>query len=179
MFVVGAGLMGNGIAQIAAMVGCRVWLYDVSEERVQAGIDAICDSLAIFLAKEKISREQYDNTMAGIAPTTELEEASSCDLVVEAVFEDLKVKEGVFEALDGICPPSAILGTNTSAIPISSIAAATQRPNKVVGIHFFSPVPLMRLCEIVPGESYEHSERNSYESSSRLRLTMPSGQSLA
>lgn len=143
--------MGSGIAQVAAMAGYKVWLHDVSEERVRAGLDAIEDSLGRFLAKERVSREQHDETLANTTITTKLEDASSADLVVEAVFEDLEVKREIFGALDRICPESSILGTNTSAIPISSIAAATGRPYRVVGIHFFSPVPLMRLCEIIPG----------------------------
>ena len=151
VFVVGSGLMGSGIAQVTAFAGYRVVMHDVDEERTSKGMEAIRDSLGKFLSKEKITREQYDATLANVTPTTDLKDASDCDLVVEAVFEKLEVKSEVFGELDGICPPRTILATNTSAIPISSIAAATKRPDKVVGTHFFSPVPLMRLCEIIRG----------------------------
>ncbi len=151
VFVVGSGLMGSGIAQVTAFAGYQVVMHDVDEERTSKGMEAIRDSLGKFLSKEKITQEQHDAALANIATTTDLKDASDCDLVVEAVFENLEVKSKVFGELDDICPPHAILGTNTSAIPISSIAAATGRPEKVVGTHFFSPVPLMRLCEIIRG----------------------------
>ncbi|MDI6873027.1 3-hydroxyacyl-CoA dehydrogenase family protein [Candidatus Solincola sp.] len=151
VFVVGSGLMGSGIAQVTAFAGYQVKMHDVDEERTSKGMEAIKSSLGKFLSKEKITQEQYDAALANLATTTDLKEASDCDLVVEAVFEDLEVKRQVFSQLDEICPPHTILATNTSAIPISSIAAATKRPDKVVGTHFFSPVPLMRLCEIIRG----------------------------
>ncbi len=151
VFVVGSGLMGGGIAQVSAAAGYQVKMHDISEERTQAGLEAIKNSLGKFLSKEKITQEQHDATLANITTTVKLEDASDADFVVEAVFEDLKVKKEVFAQLDGICPEHTILATNTSAIPISSIAAATKRPEKVVGTHFFSPVPLMRLCEIITG----------------------------
>jgi len=151
VFVVGSGLMGSGIAQVTAAAGYRVVMHDVDEERTSKGMEAIRSSLGKFLSKEKITQEQHDSALANITTTTDLKDASDCDLVVEAVFEDLEVKRKVFSELDSICPPHAILATNTSAIPITSIAAATGRPDKVVGTHFFSPVPLMRLCEIIRG----------------------------
>jgi 3-hydroxybutyryl-CoA dehydrogenase len=151
VFVVGSGLMGGGIAQVTAQAGYQVKMHDISEERTQAGLEAIKSSLGKFLSKEKITQEQYDQTLSNITTTVNLEDASDADLIVEAVFEDLEVKRGVFGRLDEICPSHAVLATNTSAIPISSIAAATKRPEKVVGTHFFSPVPLMRLCEIIRG----------------------------
>ncbi|MBC7253642.1 MAG: 3-hydroxyacyl-CoA dehydrogenase family protein [Actinobacteria bacterium] len=151
VFVVGSGLMGSGIAQVTAFAGYQVKMHDVDEERTAKGMEAIRSSLGKFLSKEKITQEQHDAALANLATTTDLKEASDCDLVVEAVFEDLEVKRQVFAQLDEICPPHTILATNTSAIPISSIAAATKRPDKVVGTHFFSPVPLMRLCEIIRG----------------------------
>ncbi|MGQ9474566.1 MAG: 3-hydroxyacyl-CoA dehydrogenase family protein [Actinomycetota bacterium] len=151
VFVVGSGLMGSGIAQVTAFAGYRVKMHDVDEERTSKGMEAIRSSLGKFLSKERITQEQHDAALANLTTTTDLQEASDCDLVVEAVFEDLEVKRKVFSQLDEICPPHTILATNTSAIPISSIAAATKRPDKVVGTHFFSPVPLMRLCEIIKG----------------------------
>jgi len=151
VFVVGSGLMGGGIAQVTAFAGYKVKMHDVKEEFTAKGMEAIKDSLGKFLSKEKITQEQHDAALANLTTTTNLEEASDSDLVVEAVFEDLEVKKDVFGKLDKICPEHTILATNTSAIPISSIAAATARRDKVVGTHFFSPVPLMRLCEIIRG----------------------------
>ncbi|MBC7231006.1 MAG: 3-hydroxyacyl-CoA dehydrogenase family protein [Actinobacteria bacterium] len=151
VFVVGSGLMGSGIAQVSAFAGYKVKMHDVKEEFTARGMEAIKSSLGKFLSKEKITREQHDAALANLSTTTELSDASDADLVVEAVFEKLEVKKEVFGKLDEVCPPHTILATNTSAIPISSIAAATGRPEKVVGTHFFSPVPLMRLCEIIRG----------------------------
>lgn len=151
VFVVGSGLMGSGIAQVTAFAGYKVKMHDVDEERTAKGLEAVKKSLGKFLSKEKITKEEHDAALANLTTTTDLADASDADLVVEAVFENLEVKSKVFKELDGICPEHTILATNTSAIPISSIAAATKRPEKVVGTHFFSPVPLMRLCEIICG----------------------------
>jgi 3-hydroxyacyl-CoA dehydrogenase len=143
--------MGNGIAQVSALAGYSVKMCDVSEERLQAGVEEIKRSLGKFLAKEKISQAQFDGALRNLATTTALEEAGDADMVVEAVPEKLELKKEMFARLDKICPPHTIIGTNTSAIPISSIAAATARPDRVVGIHFFGPVPLMLLVEIIKG----------------------------
>ncbi len=151
VFVVGSGLMGGGITQVTAAAGYKVKMHDIKEEFTEKGMEAIKGSLGKFLSKEKITQEIHDTALANITTTTDLKDASDADLVVEAVFENLEVKSKVFGELDEICPAQTILATNTSAIPISSIAAATKRPEKVVGTHFFSPVPLMRLCEIIRG----------------------------
>ena len=151
VFVVGSGLMGNGITQVSAQAGCKVKMHDVKQEFCDRGLEAIKSSLGKFLQKEKISQDHHDAALTNITTTTRLEDAADADLVVEAVFEDLEVKREVFGKLDQVCRPDAILATNTSAIPISLIAGATQRVDKVVGTHFFSPVPLMRLCEIIKG----------------------------
>jgi 3-hydroxybutyryl-CoA dehydrogenase len=151
VFVVGSGLMGSGIAQVTAQAGYRVTMHDVDDERTAKGLESIRKSLAKFLEKGKLTQEQHDAALANLETTTDLGKAADADFVVEAVFEDLEVKRKVFSQLDEICPSHTILATNTSAIPISSIAAATRRPEKVVGTHFFSPVPLMRLCEIIRG----------------------------
>jgi 3-hydroxybutyryl-CoA dehydrogenase len=151
IFVVGSGLMGGGIAQVSAFAGYKVKMHDVKEEFTAKGLEAIQGSLGKFLSKEKITQEQHDAALANLTTTTSLKDAADCDLVVEAVFENLDVKKDVFGELDKVCPEHTILASNTSAIPISSIAAATKRPDKVVGTHFFSPVPLMRLCEIIRG----------------------------
>ncbi|MEW6554508.1 MAG: 3-hydroxyacyl-CoA dehydrogenase [Actinomycetota bacterium] len=151
VFVLGAGYMGNGIAQVSAQAGYRVTMCDVSEGCLRSGMDAIESSLGKFLAKEKIGRDEHDSALASITTTCDLEEARDADIVVEAVPEKPELKKDVFARLDSICPPRVILATNTSAIPISSIAAATARPDKVVGIHFFGPVPLLKLVEVIKG----------------------------
>jgi 3-hydroxybutyryl-CoA dehydrogenase len=149
--VVGAGLMGAGIAQVAAQAGWDVTMRDLDREAVSRGLDSIRESLDRFVAKEKISTDDAEATMTRIQATTELEALAEADIVVEAVFEKLEVKQEVFRALDKICKESAVLATNTSAIPVTQIAVATQRPESVVGTHFFSPVPMMKLCELVRG----------------------------
>jgi len=151
VFVLGAGYMGNGITQVTALAGYKVTMSDVSDERLQAGMEEIKWSLGKLLSKEKITQDKHDAALENLNTTTGIEEARDADIVVEAVPENMELKKEVFARLDGICPESTILATNTSAIPISSIAAATERPDRVVGTHFFGPVPLMRLCEIISG----------------------------
>jgi 3-hydroxybutyryl-CoA dehydrogenase len=149
--VIGSGLMGSGIAQVAAQAGWHVTLRDLDDASVQRGITAIRASLGRFAAKGTMTAEDVDATLARITPTTELDASADADVVVEAIFERIDAKHEVFRALDKICKPGAILGTNTSAIPITQIAGVTERPESVVGIHFFSPVPMMRLVELVRG----------------------------
>ncbi|GAB3814935.1 hypothetical protein GCM10027605_61310 [Micromonospora zhanjiangensis] len=149
--VIGAGLMGSGIAQVAAQAGWQVTLRDLDDAATRRGLDGIRTSLSKFAAKGKLDPADVDATLARITPTTELEAAADADIVVEAVFERLDVKHEVFRALDKICAPGAVLATNTSAIPVTQIAAVTGRPESVVGTHFFSPVPMMKLCELVRG----------------------------
>jgi 3-hydroxybutyryl-CoA dehydrogenase len=149
--VVGAGLMGSGIAQVAAAAGYSVILQDTSDDalaRAQAGIEA---SYAKFADKGAMTSADVEGALGRLTTTTDLKAADESDLIVEAVFEKLEVKQEIFAALDEIAKPDAVLATNTSAIPITTIAAATSRPQQVVGTHFFSPVPLMKLCEIVKG----------------------------
>jgi 3-hydroxybutyryl-CoA dehydrogenase len=149
--VIGAGLMGSGIAQIAAQAGWSVVLRDLDQATVDRGIRGVRASLEKFVRKEKISEADAEAAVARITGTTDLDAAADADLVVEAVFERLDVKQDVFRALDGVCKSDAVLATNTSAIPVTQIAAATERPESVVGTHFFSPVPMMALCELVRG----------------------------
>lgn len=149
--VVGAGLMGSGIAQVAAQAGYEVVLRDVTDDALRRGVDGIRTSLDRFVAKGSLTADDAEAALGRITATTELEAAAEAELVVEAVFERLEVKRDVFTALDRICGDDVVLATNTSAIPITQIAAATQRPEQVVGTHFFSPVPMMRLCELVRG----------------------------
>jgi 3-hydroxybutyryl-CoA dehydrogenase len=149
--VVGAGLMGSGIAQVAAQAGYDVTLRDVGEDALARGRAAIEKSYARFVDKGRLSAEDRDAALARITTTTDLDAVSGADVVVEAVFERLDVKTEVFAALDKLAGPDTVLATNTSAIPITQIAAVTSRPESVVGTHFFSPVPMMRLCELVRG----------------------------
>jgi 3-hydroxybutyryl-CoA dehydrogenase len=149
--VIGAGLMGSGIAQVAAQAGWRVTLRDLNDEAVQRGLSSIRTSLERFASKGSITASDVEAALARITPTTELEAAADADIVVEAVFERLEVKHEVFRVLDRICKDGTVMATNTSAIPITQIAAVTGRPEDVVGTHFFSPVPMMKLCELVRG----------------------------
>jgi 3-hydroxybutyryl-CoA dehydrogenase len=149
--VVGAGLMGSGIAQVAAVAGWQVVMRDVGEDALARGSAAIEKSLDRFVDKGKLDAADRDAALERITTTTDLESAADADVVVEAVFENLDVKRDVFATLDRVCKEGVLLATNTSAIPITKIAAATQRPESVVGTHFFSPVPMMKLCELVRG----------------------------
>jgi len=150
IFVVGAGLMGSGIAQVSAQAGYTVIMRDITDEALKKGMDSIRWSVNKFVEKGSI-KETTETVINRITPTTEMRMGKDAELVIEAVFEQLDVKQGVFKELDALCKPEAILATNTSALPISEIAAVTKRPAKVVGTHFFSPVPMMRIVEIVKG----------------------------
>ncbi|MCU0299495.1 MAG: 3-hydroxyacyl-CoA dehydrogenase family protein [Candidatus Nanopelagicales bacterium] len=149
--VVGAGLMGSGIAQVSAVAGHDVVLQDVGEDALTRGRDGIAASLAKFAEKGKVSQSDAQAALERIVTTTDLDAVADAEVVVEAVFEKIEVKAEIFRRLDAVCAPDALLATNTSAIPITSIAAVTSRPEQVVGTHFFSPVPMMKLCELVRG----------------------------
>ncbi|MFG1844477.1 3-hydroxyacyl-CoA dehydrogenase family protein [Micromonospora carbonacea] len=149
--VVGAGLMGSGIAQVAAQAGWQVTLRDLDDAATGRGLAGIRKSLEKFAEKGKIEPGEVDAALGRITPTTDLEAVADADIVVEAVFERLEIKQEVFRALDKLCRADAVLATNTSAIPVTQIAAVTERPESVVGTHFFSPVPMMKLCELVRG----------------------------
>jgi 3-hydroxybutyryl-CoA dehydrogenase len=149
--VIGAGLMGAGIAQVAAQAGWDVVLRDLDNTSTARGMAGIRTSLEKFAAKGHIAVDDVEAALGRITTTTELEAAADADIVVEAVFERLEVKQDVFRALDKVCRADAVLATNTSAIPVTQIATATDRPESVVGTHFFSPVPMMKLCELVRG----------------------------
>lgn len=149
--VIGAGLMGAGIAQVAAQAGYDVVLRDVTDAALTRGTAGIEKSYGRFVAKGRMQAQDAEAALARITVTTDLEAVAGAELVVEAVFESLDVKQEVFRELDRLCGPDAVLATNTSAIPITQIAAVTDRPESVVGTHFFSPVPMMGLCELVRG----------------------------
>ena len=152
LLVVGAGLMGSGIAQVAAVGGWDVALLDTAPTALEHAQATIADSLRRFVAKGLLSADEAEAAATRILPTTDLDVAADVELVVEAVFEDLALKRSTFAELDRIASDDTVLATNTSAIPITAIAAATARPESVVGTHFFSPVPMMSLCELVRGQ---------------------------
>jgi 3-hydroxybutyryl-CoA dehydrogenase len=149
--VIGAGLMGSGIAQVSAQAGWEVVLRDVTDAALTRGTDAIKASYERFTAKGGLDAADAEAALGRITTTTDLDAVAGADLVVEAVFEQLDVKHEIFRALDRIVGPETVLASNTSAIPITKIAAATEHPERVVGAHFFSPVPMMQLCELVRG----------------------------
>jgi 3-hydroxybutyryl-CoA dehydrogenase len=151
--IVGAGTMGNGIAQTFATAGFSVVLRDVGQAPLDRGMGNIRKSLAKFVEKGKITQEIHDASLARITTTTELRDLASCNLVVEAIFENFDAKKAVFEELDLLLGPEALLASNTSSIDITRLAAVTKRPDRVIGMHFFNPVPLMSLVEVIRGLS--------------------------
>ncbi len=158
--VVGAGTMGNGIAQVAARAGYAVIMRDLSDEFLQRGLAAIDKSLQRDVDKQRLDASGKQAIVERIRTTTELEALSDASFVIEAVTENLKVKTGLFAAIDKIAPPHAILASNTSSISITKLGAATGRPDKVIGMHFMNPVPVMKLVEVIRGmatsdETYE------------------------
>ena len=158
--VVGAGAMGNGIAQVAARAGFDVVIRDVSEEFLARGLKAVDKSLQRDVDKERLSAEEKSAVFGRIKTSTELDALSDAFIVVEAVTEDLGVKTEVFRALDQITKPPCILASNTSSISITKLGAVTKRPDKVIGMHFMNPVPVMKLVEVIRGaatsdETYE------------------------
>jgi 3-hydroxybutyryl-CoA dehydrogenase len=149
--VLGAGAMGNGIAQLAAQIGCDVVMRDIEDAYVERGMKSIDKFLSKSVEKGKIETKDKDAIMGRIKATTDMADLKDVDFLVEAVLEDLDLKKKVFKELDGLCRPEVVLATNTSSMSITEIATATNRPDKVCGMHFFNPAPLMRLVEIIRG----------------------------
>lgn len=149
--VVGAGTMGAGIAQTFAAKGCDVVLCDIKDEFVDKGYNIINKGLTRQVEKGKMEQAIKDGIMGKIQKTINYEDAKDCDLVVEAIIEKMDAKKELFSKLDGICKPEAILASNTSSLSITEIAAATMRPDRVIGMHFFNPAPVMKLTEIIRG----------------------------
>jgi 3-hydroxybutyryl-CoA dehydrogenase len=150
--VVGAGTMGAGIAQVAATAGYDVVMRDVKSAFVESGFDAIEDSLSRLVAREKLTESEATDAQDRITGTTELDDLSVADLVVEAAPEDMDLKRDIFADLDEVTEEGVVLGTNTSTLSITTIANATERPEEVVGLHFMNPVPIMTGVEVVTGE---------------------------
>jgi 3-hydroxybutyryl-CoA dehydrogenase len=149
--VLGAGSMGNGIAQLAAQAGYRVIMRDIEDRFVQSGLNAIEKFLTKSVEKGKMAEDQKKGVLSRIKGTTKMEDLKDADFVIEAVFEDLELKKNVFRQLDELTRSQAILTTNTSSMSVTEIAMATKRPEKVAGMHFFNPAPLMRLVEVIRG----------------------------
>jgi 3-hydroxybutyryl-CoA dehydrogenase len=147
--VVGCGLMGAGIAQVAAQSGCDVIVREVSPELVDKGLKSIEKNLGRLVEKGTLSQEARDQARGRLRGTTKLEDLADRDLVVEAIIEQLPAKKELFGALDKICGPSTIFASNTSSLTITEMATATKRPERFVGLHFFNPVPVMKLVEVV------------------------------
>jgi len=169
IMVIGAGQMGAGIAQVASQAGCRVWLRDVSQELVDKGLGGIRKFLERGVEKGKITVEERDAVLGRVTGTLGPEPAADCDLVIEAVIEDLGVKARVFGELDKVCPPTTIFASNTSSLPITQMAATTSRPDRFIGMHFMNPVPLMKLVEIIRGLATSEA---TYQAVGELALAM-------
>jgi 3-hydroxybutyryl-CoA dehydrogenase len=150
--VVGAGTMGSGIAQVAATAGYDVVMRDIEPEYVESGFETIEDSLGRLTDREEITKSEAEAVRERINGTTELGDLSECDLIVEAALEEIDIKRDIFADLDEIAAEDAVLATNTSTLSITTIAAATDRPGSVVGLHFMNPVPVMKGVEVVSGE---------------------------
>ena len=160
LFVIGAGTMGGGIAQVAALNGFTVYLYDIKQEFVDKGLKGIAGAWDKLVARGKMAAEDRDAALPRIIGTLDMQDAAKADVVIEAAVEDLDVKRSIFSKLDGIVSPGCILATNPSGLSVTAVASAVGRPDKVVGLHFFNPVPRMALIEIIRGaatsdETYE------------------------
>jgi 3-hydroxybutyryl-CoA dehydrogenase len=151
IFVIGAGQMGSGIAQVAAQAGFDVIIQDIKPEFVDRGLAVITKNLSRDVEKGKKSAGEKAAILARIEGTVALSSAAGCDLVIEAAVENLEIKKELFQKLSGICPPTTLFASNTSSLPITQLAAVTDRPGRFIGMHFFNPVPVMRLVEIIRG----------------------------
>ncbi len=150
--IIGAGAMGRGIAQLFASAGKQVWLYDARGESVAEALRFNRELLERSLANGRLSTEELDATLARMQPASTLQELAGCDLLIEAIVENLEAKQALFVELEALVTEDAVLATNTSSLSVTRIAAACRRPQRVAGFHFFNPVPLMKLVEIVRGE---------------------------
>ena len=167
--VIGAGTMGNGIAHVFAMRGFSVNLVDVSEEALKKAIATITKNLDRMVAKAAITEDVKSSTLANLVTQTSLNACADSDLVIEAATENVDIKLKIFKQLDELCKPSTILASNTSSISITKIGAATKRPDKVIGMHFMNPVPLMKLVEVIKGYATSEEVLNQImEMSKRL-----------
>lgn len=172
VMVVGAGQMGSGIAQVCAQSGYDVLLNDMNKEALEKGMNRIDKLLSRSVEKERITEEDKEATMNRLTASSDLNDAKDCDIVIEAVVEDMNVKQSVFQKLDKIAPPHAILASNTSSLPITEICAVTERPEKVIGMHFMNPVPVMKLVEVIRGlQTSDETYKAVEEMSKKLNKT--------
>lgn len=172
VLIVGAGVMGSGIAQVFATPGYSVLLMEVSEEAALKGLDAVGKSLERAVEKGKIDAGQKGEILGRITSSADWEKGGEADFVVEAVFEDAEIKKDIFRKLDEVCRPGVIITTNTSSLPVTPIAAATGRPDKVMGMHFFNPAPAMKLVELIRGQlTSDETSRTVFELTKKLGKT--------
>lgn len=160
VFVLGAGTMGAGIVQTFAQAGYEVIMRDIEERFVEKGLAVITKNLDKSVQKGKITKEDKDAILSRIRPTVDMNLAKDADLVVEAAIENMAIKKEIFAELDKICKSEAILATNTSSLSITEVASATNRPDKVIGMHFFNPVPVMKLVEVIKGIATSEETKN-------------------
>ena len=159
--VIGAGQMGAGIAQVCAAIGKNVILCDIKQEFLDNGIGTITKNLERSLSKERINQNDMDNTLGNVNTTLELNELKNCDIIIEAIVENIDIKKKLFSDLGNICEDNTILASNTSSIPIGILAEASGRPAKVVGMHFMNPVPVMKLVEVIRAKSTNEDTFNT------------------
>ncbi|AEN86981.1 putative 3-hydroxybutyryl-CoA dehydrogenase [Priestia megaterium Q3] len=172
VMVIGAGQMGAGIAQVFAASGYQVSLYDVDQKNTQKGIEGIDKRLKKQVGKGSLSAKEYEEIMERLHLANEITAAQKADLIVEAVVEKMEVKQAIFAELDSLAPSHTILATNTSSLPITEIAAVTTRPEKVIGMHFMNPVPVMKLVEIIRGlATTDEVYQAVYETTKKLNKT--------
>ncbi|AZB40940.1 3-hydroxybutyryl-CoA dehydrogenase [Bacillus sp. FJAT-42376] len=173
VMVIGAGQMGSGIAQVCAMAGFSVILQDLKEEFLERGLSGIAKNLQRQVDKERMTAEDREDILNRIERSTTISSAGEADLIIEAAIENMEIKKQIFAQLDEIAPQSAILATNTSSLPITEIAAATNRPGKVIGMHFMNPVPVMKLVEIIRGLATEDEVYAAVEEMTRKLQKVP------
>lgn len=169
IMVLGAGTMGAGIVQTAAQAGFEVIVRDIKQEFVDKGIAGIDKLLGKNVDKGKMTAEDKAAVMGRISGTVDMSAAADCDLVIEAALEVMEIKKSIFKELDSICKPSCILATNTSALSVTEIAAATGRPDKIIGMHFFNPVPAMKLVEVIRGAN---TSQETYDAIKEISVKM-------
>ena len=158
--IIGVGTMGNGIAHVSALSGFNTFILDLDEDCLKQGLETIEGNLQRQVKKEKISQSEMDSALGKIKSITDYDDLSVCDVIIEAATENQSVKEKIFTSMDSVCKTDAILATNTSSISITAIAEVTSRPEKVIGMHFMNPVPIMKLVEVVRGKKTDDDTTN-------------------
>ncbi|MGE5703757.1 MAG: 3-hydroxybutyryl-CoA dehydrogenase [Clostridia bacterium] len=171
--IIGAGQMGGGIAQVAAQAGLEVILHDMKQEFVDRGLSVIAKNLSRNVEKGKMTEDEKQEILARIRPSTDLANGAAADFVVEAATENMAIKADIFRKLDEVCPPHTVLASNTSSLPITEIAAVTKRPEKVIGMHFMNPVPVMKLIEVIRGLQTSDETYQLVEDLSKLMGKVP------